>query len=653
MMIGTALQNRYKVEKKVGQGGSATVYRGFDIELKRPVAIKVLERVEGAGDFTTRFKKEAEAMARLNHPNIVTVHDFADHEGRPYFIMEFVEGPTLIEMADRSVFSLSAVYSAAREICRGMTAAHSHGVIHGDLTLKNVVVLEGAEDGPRIKILDFGLARLLHDQAAAAGDSLSGTPYYLAPEQIKHEAIDGRTDVYAFGVGLYRLVNGRYPFTAQHPAALLYVILNQKKFICADGVPEALHSLIVRCLEKNPNNRPKDFTDLAAELAEIEAGLKPDEGGTPESLSELSAVPRSRDKENPYLNRVMIKDPEEFIGREAEVRRIYSRLDAARPQSVSVVGERKIGKSSLLNFVYHRANRREFMRNCEDSVFVYLDFQSKLEYDIEMFIDFLFNMFSFECADGHDYTERDKSLDQLGEVIAELDSEGKRIVILMDEFEVITRNKRFDESFFAFLRSLANSYKVAYVTSSCEDLQEMCHNQDIADSPFFNIFSNLPLRSFERAEARELITAPSERAGVPLEAYADRILDMAGCFPLFLQVACAAAFDFLADNESSDPDWEKISQLFTEEIDPYFRSVWLRFDESSRENIIQIARKKSSGKKYINTKLLRRGYLAESDEEMRIFASSFREFVLAESERTGESRGLLGKIFGPRRFGNR
>jgi len=647
-MIGSALQNRYKVEKKVGRGGSATVYRGFDIELKRPVAIKVLERVVGAGDFITRFRQEAEAMARLNHPNIVTVHDFADHDGRPYFIMEFLEGPTLIEMADRSALPLPTVFSAAREICRGMTAAHNHGVIHGDLTLKNVVVLEGGEDGPRIKILDFGLARLLHDRAAPAGDSLSGTPYYLAPEQIKHDPVDGRADVYAFGVGLYRLVNGRYPFTAQHPAALLYVILNQKKFTCADGVPESLHNLIVRCLEKNRDDRPNDFAVLAAELTEIEAGLKSDGGETPE----LAAVSSPRDKENPYLNRVMIKNPDEFFGRKGEVRRIYSRLDAARPQSVSVVGERKIGKSSLLNFVYHRANRRQFMRNFEDSVFVYLDFQSKLDYDIEMFIDFLFNMFTFECGDKHDYTARDKSLDQLGEVVAELDGEGKRIVILMDEFEVITRNKRFDESFFAFLRSLANSYKVAYVTSSCEDLQEMCHNKDIADSPFFNIFSNLPLRPFERAEARELITVPSERAGVPLEAYADRILEVAGCFPLFLQVAGAGAFDCCIDNDSSDPDWERITRLFREEADPYFRSVWLRFDESSRENMIQIARGKSPEKKYVNTKLRRRGYLVELENEMRIFSSAFKEFVLAETQRAEEKRGLFGRIFGARRFGN-
>ena len=650
-MIGTALQNRYRVEEKIGRGGSATVYRGYDSQLKRPVAIKVLERVEGSGDFRTRFSREAEAMARLNHPNIVTVHDFAEHDGRPYFIMEFVKGPTLVEMADRSTFSLETICALGQQICRAMTAAHGHGVIHGDLTLKNVIVVEGDDEGPHVKILDFGLARLLHDHAAGAEESLTGTPYYLAPEQIKHEAVDVRTDVYAFGIGLYRLVNNRYPFTAQHPAALLYVILNQRQFDRADGVPEALHALIMRCLEKDPVRRPADFAELTSELAAIEADLTPGEDGAPGPFSELTVVAKRREKENPYLNRVMIKDPDKFFGRVAEVRRIYSRLDAARPQCVSVVGERKIGKSSLLNYIYHPENRKRLMRRHENSIFVYLDFQSKLDYDVEMFIDFLFNMFSFECSDEHDYTDRDKSLEQLREVIEELDGEGKRIVILMDEFEVITRNERFDESFFAFLRSLANSYKVAYVTSSCEDLQKMCHNKDIADSPFFNIFSNLPLRSFERTEAIELITVPSEQAGVSLRPYVEEILNLAGCFPLFLQIACAGAFDYRAENEKMDPDWEQINQMFMEEAVPYFRSIWLRFDQPSREAILRVARGETPGKKYVNTRLKRRGYLVESEAKLRIFASAFKEFVLTETERSQTKRGFLARLMGKWRFG--
>jgi serine/threonine protein kinase len=496
-----------------------------------------------------------------------------------------------------------------------------------------------------VKILDFGLARLIHDEVETTGDGLIGTPYYLAPEQINDEPIDGRTDVYAFGVGLYRLVNGRYPFQAQHPAALLYVILNEHDFQCADGVPAELHNLILGCLEKNPGERPQGFDDLAVKFEELEddrVAIKP--GGSP-SYSNLSAAAKRNSHENPYLNRVMIKNPSDFCGRATEVRRIYSRLTAAHPQSVSVVGERRIGKSSLLNYIYHPTSRRRFMKNHENAIVAYMDFQSKLKFDVEKFIEFLFNMFTFECKNGHDYRNREKSPDELGEVINELDKEGKRVIILMDEFEAITRNERFDESFFSFLRSLANSFKVAYVTSSREDLQKMCHNKDISDSPFFNIFSNIPLGPFTREEAIELITLPSEREGVPLAAHVETILDMAGYFPLFLQIACANVFDHLDDNPTQEPDWQRIKQVFMEEADPYFRSVWERLDPPSRENLSRIAERRSTSKKYVNEKLLRRGYLVESEKGVDVFASTFKEFVIREGAEEIGKRGLIGRLW--------
>jgi AAA+ ATPase superfamily predicted ATPase len=193
----------------------------------------------------------------------------------------------------------------------------------------------------------------------------------------------------------------------------------------------------------------------------------------------------------------MIANPTEFFGREREVR-IYSRLDAPRPQSISIVGDRRIGKSSLLYHIYRVRNRKQYMTNHEEAIFVYLDFQQDLEFDVPRFIDFLFNMFSYESKSERDYTKKERTLDELKNVIQQLHDEGKRIVILMDEFEVITRNPRFEGQFFSLLRALANSYRVAYVTSSHEDLQKMCHNKDISDSPFFNIFSNLILRPFSR-----------------------------------------------------------------------------------------------------------------------------------------------------------
>ncbi|MEE9270218.1 MAG: protein kinase [Candidatus Krumholzibacteria bacterium] len=649
-MIGKILQDKYKIEKKVGKGGFAEVYKGVHTTLKMPVAVKVLdERMVHTGA-KARFLFEAESMARLNHPNIVTVHDFAEYKGRPYLVMEYVNGPNLLDLSKSTALTISQVCTIATQVCQAMSYGHKQGIIHRDLTLRNIMINEGEDNEQNIKVLDFGLAKVLHEEAQTSGHAAVGTPYYIAPEQIKNQKIDGRVDIFAFGVGLHRLVNGRFPFEAEHPHAVTYLILNHFDIEFAEGVPDGMKELILRCLEKDPRSRPRDFDEVISELEAIQKDFTTADRELSSTLSGLDVFTKSGSKRNPYLNRVMIKNPGMFFGRSRELRKIYSRLDAPHPQSISVVGERRIGKSSLLNHVYHPRNRRRNMENHEHAIFAYMDFQSDADYDIPRFIDFLFNMFSYELKDGSDYTSRDNTLDQLKATIEELDGQGKRIIILMDEFEAITRNKNFDESFFSFLRSLANSYRVAYVTSSYDDLQRMCHNKDISDSPFFNIFSNLPLRPFTQDEALELITAPSETEGVPLEPYADRILELAGHFPLFLQVACANVFEYLTDNPDAEPDWKEIKRSYMDEVDQHYRFVWERMDEPARDNLSRIAIGKAINKKYkyVNEDLERRGYLLESKAGPDICSSSFKGFVVKQMEQQRNKKGFFGSFLGKR-----
>jgi len=641
-MIGSVLQDRYAVEKQIGEGGFATVYRGHDNKLKRPVAIKVLTDVNKNSTTATRFLREAESMAKFNHPNIATVYDYAEHNGRPYLVMEYITGPTLLELAEKAELTPAQVCTIARQICQAMAYAHKLGVIHRDLTLRNVMIEE--RDGSSLaKILDFGLAKMLHADTQSTGRSLLGTPYYMAPEQIRNDTIDARTDIFAFGVGLYRLTNGRFPFEAEHPTALLYMNLHESVSEFADGLPSAMQELITRCLEKDPRSRPRDFDELIPDIEAIEKEWS--SAGDSISAMGLDAFANRSSKRNPYLNRVMIKNPSEFFGRAKEIRKIYSRFDAPQPQSISIVGERRVGKSSLLNYVYHPRNRKKYMQTNEQAILVYLDFQSEADHDVPKFIDFLFNMFSYETK-GHDYRDREKSLDELKKVVQELHNEGKRIIILMDEFEVITRNPNFDEAFFSFLRSLANTYKVSYVTSSYEDLQKMCHNKLISDSPFFNIFSSLRLRPFAPDEAMELISVPSEAEGVPLRPHASEILDLAGLSPLFLQIACSSTFEYLVDNPDAEPDWRQITQTFMDEVDQHYRFVWERMDKPSRENLSKIAAGKSiSGKyKFVNEELVRRGYLVETDDGIVVCSSSFESFVGRQKESGRGGKGFFGSL---------
>jgi serine/threonine protein kinase len=644
-MIGERLQGRYRVIKRIGKGGFATVYSGFDESLERPVAIKFLEEVEGAGHVKERFLREAKAMAKLSHSNIVTVFDSAEHNEHPYMVMELVNGPTLLTLVKISPPTLPQVCAIAAQTCSGMKYAHDRGVVHRDLTLRNIMVNESKREGQQVKILDFGLAKLLHDEAHTTGKATVATVYYMAPEQIRNEPVDGRVDIFAFGVGLYRMLNGCFPFEAEFPAALMYSILNKSDIPFADEVPAGFRDVIMRCLEKDPQNRYRDFGELMQDIEVLHRSCKEIHSGTTSKFKGLSAYADRHSKRNPYLNRVMITHPSEFFGREREIRRIYSRLDAPRPQSISVVGERRIGKSSLLYHVYHPKSRRTHMRNQENTIFAYLDFQQSLEFDVPRFIDFLFDMFSYEGKSSREYTNRERTLDELKNVVHEINEEGKRIVILMDEFEVITKNPRFDEQFFSFLRALANAYRVAYVTSSKEDLQKMCHNKEISDSPFFNIFANLILRPFSRDEALDLITVPSKTEGIPLEPHAPGILEMAGHFPLFLQIACSAAFEALVANPDAALDWGHVREVFMEEADPHYRSVWEHFDEPSRDNLTRLAAGRTISRKYayVNDNLIRRGYVVESDEGLSLCSTSFRDFVIGQTTK-GKRKGLFGSL---------
>src|SRR5262245_34217057 len=203
---------------------------------------------------------------------------------------------------------------------------------------------------------------------------------------------------------------------------------------------------------------------------------------------------------NPYLNRVAIKDPAQFFGRAREVSKIFSRIGASRPQSISVVGERRIGKSSLLNFINHPEVRKRFLDPPDSYTFAFIDLQQKRRLTLIEFFKELFELLAKDTGD-KSLAKLQPSFDALRGVLEGFRRDGRKLVVLFDEFDAITTNHAFDLEFYSFLRSIANNYDVAYVTSSARDLQELCHTQLIADSPFFNIFTNVFLRAFSRGEA--------------------------------------------------------------------------------------------------------------------------------------------------------
>lgn len=233
---------------------------------------------------------------------------------------------------------------------------------------------------------------------------------------------------------------------------------------------------------------------------------------------------------NPYLNRSMLRSLDLFYGRRIEIERIMARLNTPTPQSVSVVGERRVGKSSLLWHLGQQEVYSRYLDAPEKYVFFYLDFQRQQQLNQQGFCR-IFGEELNEASSGRfslpiltDFTELEAAIQQIKRL-------GLRLVCLFDEFETVVRNTLLGAEFYGLLRSLANAYPVAFVTASHRDLPELCYKREIAESPFFNIFTRIPLGPMQADEVRQLICQPSSAAGMPLEEHIEKICAWSGHYP--------------------------------------------------------------------------------------------------------------------------
>ena len=269
-MQGTAL-GRYRIAEAVGKGGMGVVYRAHDDHLDRDVALKVLAEGALAGEEARRrFHKEAHALSRLNHPNVASIYDFDTHEGVDILVMELVPGSSLDQKLREGALSEGETVDLGLQLVQGLEAAHREGVVHRDLKPGNLRV---TPDG-RLKILDFGLARVLPplDTAgptATLTHTTAGTPPYMAPEQLRGEAADVRTDIHGCGAVLYEMATGRRPFAAPSAPMLTDAILHDPPVAPTALSPEispGLERAILKALQKDPRDRYQSCQELAADL---------------------------------------------------------------------------------------------------------------------------------------------------------------------------------------------------------------------------------------------------------------------------------------------------------------------------------------------------------------------------------------------------
>ena len=285
---------KYSVVARIGQGAMGDVFKAHDAILDRYVALKTIAASLGSSpDARLRFHREAQSIARLNHPNIVTVYDFGEEEGEVYMAMEFLEGANLRSLiAEKRLTALDDTLALMEQVCEGVGFAHSMSVVHRDLKPANIQVLT---DG-RVKVMDFGLARIGAASGMTQTGTVLGTPHYMSPEQVKGQRSDPRSDVFALGAILYEVLTGHQPFEAESMHAVLFRILESEPEPLRRWYPEApapVVALAARALSKDPEQRFADGARMAAVVRAVRAELSGEGSKPPGSLVTLLAAEES------------------------------------------------------------------------------------------------------------------------------------------------------------------------------------------------------------------------------------------------------------------------------------------------------------------------------------------------------------------------
>ena len=301
-MGATVLGNRYEILRKIGDGGMAFVYQARDKLLNRIVAVKVL-RPEFVDDqeFLVKFKREAEAVASLSHPNIVNVYDVGEDGKVHYIVMEYVDGQNLKEIIqDEGRLEEYTALDIAKQIARALSAAHRNGIIHRDIKPHNILI---SKDGRQVKVADFGIAKAVSSSTMTNMGSVIGSVHYISPEQARGKHLTSNADLYSLGIVLYEMIIGRVPFSGDSPISIALKHINEDIAFTEEdkiNIPNSVRTIISKMTQKEPANRHQTAEELIEDIEFVERNID---------------LPYIKDYNNFATTDVDRRDPEIFNGR--------------------------------------------------------------------------------------------------------------------------------------------------------------------------------------------------------------------------------------------------------------------------------------------------------------------------------------------------
>ena len=304
---GSIIAGKYQILEELGRGGMGIVYKAEDTKLKRTIALKFLPlELMRETEARERFIQEAQAAASLNHPNICTVHEIDEADGHTFIAMEYLVGQSLKQKISSGPMKIEEALDTVVQIAEGLQEAHENGIVHRDIKPANIMLTKKGQ----VKIMDFGLAKLTWGVDLTKTATIMGTVAYMSPEQAKGEKVDLRTDIWSLGCVLYEMLSGERPFKSLHDQAVIYSILKvDPKSISKlrENVPSELDHSVLKCLEKDPNDRYKNMASLYSDLKYVSSRIK--SFSSPKSITEkkpsiaiLPFVNMSADPENEYFS---------------------------------------------------------------------------------------------------------------------------------------------------------------------------------------------------------------------------------------------------------------------------------------------------------------------------------------------------------------
>jgi serine/threonine protein kinase len=286
-LINIRLSQNYQIVEKIGIGAMSLVYKAVQDPVKRPVAIKILKKgLSQEGNLVKRFLAEAKALSRLNHPNLITIHDIGTRNTQPFYVMEYIEGKPLSKILEQeNHLKPQRAINIFDQICSALDHAHKHNIIHRDLKPDNIMLVNNALNKDQVKLIDFGIAKLSLDsqiisQKLTQTGEVWGSPVYMSPEQCAGKTVDMRSDIYALGTVMYEVLTGKMAFNGNSVADVVLKQLDETppafKIIRPDlDIPKSLENIVFKCLQKDANKRFQTMQELKVALSKTGMPIDP------------------------------------------------------------------------------------------------------------------------------------------------------------------------------------------------------------------------------------------------------------------------------------------------------------------------------------------------------------------------------------------